>query len=228
MGRQYLEPIRTTLAGFALTMALPVAAAAQSAAKPPALPRFDVGGYFSWLGADTLDLPGEVYRTWEATAGGALSGGFYWTDHVKLEVDVGGSNERTLFGSVYQESTRNVSRYSYQEHRIASRELALTTVYQFLDNAWVHPFVGGGVELAWERRRTETEIRTFVSTPPTSSTTVERLPEETAHDLRARAALTTGAKFYVSPRVFLRTDLRVSFTNQIDAVRWRAGAGFDF
>jgi hypothetical protein len=228
MRRQPLDLLRPTLAGVLVTLLVPVAAAAQTPAKATPLPRFDVAGYVVWIGAHTADLPGDVYRTWDSTGGAAASAGFYLTEHVKLEVDVGAFDERVLFGSFAQESSRDFSRYVYQEHRVASRGLSLTTTYQFLHNTWVHPFVGGGVDIDWERRRTQTEIRTYRSSPTGSSSSVESLPDENARDERVRAAIATGAKFYVSPRVFVRTDVRVSFTDKVDAVRWRAGAGFDF
>lgn len=229
MGRARLLPTPTTLAGLVLAMALPAAAAAQAPpAAAPGLPRFDAAGYIVWLGAETRDLPGAVYRTWDATGGGALGGGFYWTEHVKLEVDVGVSEERVLYGSRTLESSPNGYRHLYTSHYAASRTVSLTTVYQALHNTWVHPFVGGGVDVDWERRRTEAEIRSYAASPAGSTSNVELLPDETSHARRVQAALVAGAKFYVSRRAFVRTDVRLSFSSQIDAVRWRAGAGFDF
>ena len=102
-----------------------------------------------------------------------------------------------------------------------------TVQYQFLHNTWVHPYVGGGVDVDWERRRADSDDRGFVAAPPgvvASSDPGDAIARRTS----VRAVLLTGAKFYVSPRVFARTDLRVSFTDQIDALRWGAGVGVDF
>jgi hypothetical protein len=228
MGRRQRNPSRCTLGGLVLVAALPIGAAAQTPPKAPALPRFDIAGSVVWLGADADDLPGEVYRTWDATGGGVFTAGLYGTEHVKVELDVGTANEREVFGSATLESGRNSSRYIYQSHYVASRWLGLTASYQFLHNTWVHPFVGGGIDVDRERRRTETEIRTFVSSPTGSSSTIEHQDDEVVRRARVRAAFVTGAKFYVSPRLFARTDIRVSFSDHLAAVRWGAGAGVDF
>jgi hypothetical protein len=41
--------------------------------------------------------------------------------------------------------------------------------------------------------------------------------------------VTGGFKFYVNERVFVRTEVRTSFSTQRPlAVQWRGGVGFDF
>lgn len=220
-----------TLAGAALLVALPIAAAAQPPAKPPstsrALPRIDIAASVLWVGADAEDLPGENYRTWDATGGAEFGLGYYWTEHVKVAVDAGFSGDRLVFGNVLVRTSPNVTNYVYATHRVRSRWVTPTVQYQFLHNTWVHPFIGLGLEVDWERRHTETETRIFISGPP-GSTTVDRAGEELEGETRLHGVLLTGAKFYVSPRVFARTDLRVAFTDRLVGARWGAGIGVDF
>jgi opacity protein-like surface antigen len=227
MRRQPLTALRPTLAGILVALLVPVGAAAQPPAKRPALPRLDVAGYVTWMGGQGHDLPDSVYRDWDAAAGGALSAGFYWTEHLKVELDAERTGEREVYGSFAFESPRNTSRYRYDSYYIGSHSLTLSTNYQYLHNTWVHPYVGIGLEMEWERTRKESEIRSYTTTPPYGSS-VEELPDEITRSWHARPALSTGAKFYVSPRVFLRTDVRVSFGSRADAVRWRVGGGIDF
>lgn len=218
--------IRSTWTLLTLVLAWPGSSAAQTESTPK-LARFDVTASAGWWGSDTKDLPGDVYRNWDAAGSATLSFGTYWTEHVKTEIEFGGAGERDFYGTESLQSDRTASRYVYREHAIATRSLSLTGLYQLLHNTWVHPFIGGGLDVDWDRHRTETEIRSFFSTP-TPTSTLESQPEIVEHTVRARAALTTGIKVYVARRAFLRTDFRVSFTDGIDAMRWRAGAGIDF
>ena len=91
---------------------------------------------------------------------------------------------------------------------------------------WAHVWLDL-VSDVFPRGRADSDDRGFVAAPPgvvASSDPGDAIARRTS----VRAVLLTGAKFYVSPRVFARTDLRVSFTDQIDALRWGAGVGVDF
>lgn len=228
MGPNRLPSTRRALHTLALMLAVPVAAAAQTPPKGPNLPRVDVYCLVGRVGAQVDDLPGSVYRDWDSTGIGSLGAGFYITEHVKVEADYSGWGTRELYGSVQQESSRAGSRSVYQEHHVRARTLSVTGLYQLLHNTWVHPFVGVGLDVDWERRLTETWVQTTISNPPVFTSTTENLPDAVAHDQRLRGALMTGVKLYVTPRTFVRTEVRVSFGNHVNAVRWRIGAGLDF
>lgn len=218
----------TAWAGLLLALALPGSSAAQSEPASSALPRFDITASTGWFGSDTRNLPGEVYRTWDLTGVGNVSLGVYWTEHFKTELDLGVSGEQELYGSEALETTRNTSRYVYYEHSVRTRSVSLTPIYQFFHNTWVHPFVGAGVDFDRDSRRTEAQVRTFVSSPPTSTNTIEPLPDVVDRTVHVRAALASGVKVYVTRRAFLRTDVRVSMASRVQAVRWRVGGGIDF
>jgi opacity protein-like surface antigen len=227
MGRYRFPHTCTALHVLALTLAVPAAAAAQEARRGPDLPRVDVVGLVGWSGAQVDDLPFNVYRDWDSTGVAGLGVGFYATEYLKFEGEFSGSGTRELYGSFQQFADRNVTRYIYQEHRVRTRTLSVTGLYQFLHNSWVHPFAGVGVDVDWERRMTESRIRTQFSGPPFTSTE-ESLPDTTERDERVRVALMTGAKLYVTQRTFIRSDVRVAFGRSVTGVRWRFGAGVDF
>lgn len=231
MERTHRLRFRHAFAAGALTVVLPIAAAAQTPPKSPDLPRFDVAGSVIWMGADSEGLTAENWRNWDTAGAVELGAGFYWTEHLKLAIDAGASGDREVFGTVEVRLTPSLSRYVYVTHRIRSRWLTPTVQYQFLHNTWVHPYVGGGFEVDWERRRTDNDNRNSFTGPPgifNSTDAAGATVDAVGRATRVRAVLLTGAKFYVSPRIFARTDLRVSFTDKVRALRWAAGIGVDF
>jgi len=105
-----------------------------------------------------------------------------------------------------------------------------TGVYQFLDNQWVHPFVGAGLEVARERHVAES-LPSSVQRLPTTALplTLRPVPAIDNVSYSVRPVVTGGFKFYVSQRAFVRTEVRTSFsTDRPLAIQWRGGVGIDF
>jgi hypothetical protein len=214
--------------GVLTTLMVPMTSAAQPSPDSPTLPRFDVAALTGWVRANSSDLPAEVYSPWDATAVGALIFGFYWTEHVKGEVEIGFSGERSVDSGERLDLGPNLSRYLYRQHHLRSRSFSLTPTYQGLHNAWIHPFVGLGLDVDWERRRTESRIQTIDSRSNPPVFTNEPLSETFDRTVRARAAFSTGFKGYVTRKAFVRSDLRIAFARGVEEVKWRIGGGFDF
>jgi hypothetical protein len=210
--------------GLVIALAWPALSSAQPPPEAFKLSRFDMAALTGWVRINTRDLPGEIYSTWDATALGSLLFGVYWTEHVKSEVEVGLSGERSVFSAERLEVGRNLSRYLYRENYLESRSFSVTPTYQFLHNAWIHPFVGVGVDVEWEHRRTESRIQTFSG----SGAVDEELPETSDRTVGARLALSTGFKGYVARKAFVRSDVRVAFASGVRDVKWRIGGGIDF
>ena len=198
-------------------------AAAQTVSLIPADPkRWDFGVAAGWLGGNKADL-GDRWNDWYDTFATTIDFGRYWTPHLKTEATAVFSTE----GTVYQQELVTVSGlpapiYLSREHRFRLAALDLGASYQFFENAWVHPFVGGGVQFAHERHEVDALVydpRAPVVQPPH--------PRET--DIGARPFVTGGAKFYVAERGFIRTDLSAAFdSRRATHVWWRIGAGIDF
>jgi len=213
-----IRPSRSVGAAWlcvALSFCLPAGAAAQTATGAPRLPRADVVALTGTFHGDRDDLHAD-HGTWDVTGLASVGGGFYWTEHLKTEIDAGISGERETY-SVETIGFGNQARFFYREHTVTTRTLSLTQQYQFLHNTWVHPFLGAGLDLDWEQRHAT--LQEPVQAPDRTVST---------HALQPRAALTGGIKAYFTRRAFVRTDLRVSFAGTVDAVRWRIGAGVDF
>ncbi len=78
--------------------------------------------------------------SWYSVAAIDATVGRYWTPHFKTEFDVGTAGEGRIYGP-------------YREQNLRETTVGATALYQFFENQWVHPFIGGGVELAREHIR---------------------------------------------------------------------------
>lgn len=211
-------PSLALVCAFLLSSA--VSAAAQQA-DPPFL-RYDVTGAVGWFNANA-DEPG-AYDNWYTAASGELAVGRFWTEHLKTEVGVAFTSRGEVFASVpIQRSSVN----GFIQRRVAYHTTSISAlqIWQFGRNAWVHPFVGAGLDVQQERERTAS--RETVFRPGFASIeSEETVEEDTAWRPRALAA--AGVKVYMSRAAFFRTDVRTGFGGGVDEVTWRFGFGADF
>jgi hypothetical protein len=219
-----LNRILIAMGAPALWMAAPPPASAQSVE----LPRGELSGT---LGTQSVGVSENgLYRgnRWDGGFHGAASAGWYWTEHLKTEIDFGGRTK----GRVYEPSavTLNGTQTYYTTDRTFSRRtLGFAQEYQFFHNLWFHPYLGAGAHLAWERSQVHSAAA-FAYDPQTR---ISRMvsPERTE---RARTKVfvepfvQSGFKAYMTPRTFFRSDLRVAFRRGVDDVVVRFGFGFDF
>src|SRR6266550_3352994 len=99
---------------------------------------WDTAGQLALLNRNKADL--GIYDTWYSVAAIDATVGRYWTPHFKTEFDVGTAGEGRIYGP-------------YREQNLRETTVGATALYQFFENRWVHPFIGGGVELAREHIR---------------------------------------------------------------------------
>ncbi len=192
--------------------------------SPPQPARWDAAAYVGWLGTNAPDLTLQS-DGWYDAATFDVSSSFHWTPHLKIEGDVSASAEGRLF--VYDLSPRPGGFARYGDQRIRTLTASGGLAYQFLENAWFHPFVGGGLEAS--RKTTVSELRAQTACPGSPCLPPPVLPKETSVSYEAHPFVTAGFKAYLSSRTFFRSDLRVSAApRSVEAVRWRAGFGVDF
>jgi opacity protein-like surface antigen len=192
--------------------------------SPPQPARWDAAGYVGWLGTNAPDRTLESDRWYDAASLDA-SAAFYLTRHLKLEADVSTTAEGRRY--VYDVSPLPGEFGRYGEQRLRSTTASGALAYQFLENAWFHPFLGAGIEMS--RTTAVTELRTQPSCPRSPCVPPAVLPPETSVNYEARPFVTTGFKAYLSPRAFFRSDLRVGISGEpVESARWRAGFGVDF
>lgn len=191
------------------------------------LPRLDAFGSLGWFNADKGEL--AEYNDWynRSLFGGATAG-WYWTNHLKTEVDVGATSRARIYSyeTIFIGNTPT-SRAS--EFYFKTRRIALSQQYQFGDNAWFHPHLAAGVDVTAERIEQEDEP-VFAFDPVTRTTRVVR--EELTHPERTewhtRPFVGGGFKAYMTPRGFFRMDMRFVLKDGVDEVLLRFGFGMDF
>jgi opacity protein-like surface antigen len=214
------------LAGMLAT--LPAAAQTRPivtlAAEDPA--RWDLGGLAGWRGVSKAP-DAAAFDDWYEVASFGAAAGYYWTTHLKTEVDF----STTAEGNVFIQQPISVPgqtfpTFRFGEHRFRSTSVSGGLVYQFFENAWFHPFVGAGVEGSRERGRLSLQEQPSCERTPCMPVP---LPLQTTISSTARPFLAVGFKLYVSERAFIRSDLRSTlWTDGAEAVHWRAGMGVDF
>jgi hypothetical protein len=210
------------LLGAAVLLLSSAPAAAQPVAPPVPLTRADLSASIGWFHARVHD----VDRFGRALHAGG-TGGWYWTDQLKTEVEVGATSAARAYG-VRSVVITGRPTYTPIEYTITTRKLMVAQLYQALRNQWVHPYAGAALEVTWERI-TERHGQTIIYDPVRPFPDV--LPERTLGPYIERVVRPVGVaglKAYVTPRVFLRFDLRVAFRGGVDEVLLRSGLGVDF
>jgi len=193
----------------------PRAALAQSVGS--ALFPGDASASIGWFAADRSE-PGSCCAGWSSSLLKGAGAGYYWTDHLKTELDLSWPGRTESFSYSANPQNAAVSPVAYDLHSYKTFKMSGSQLYQFGQNAFVHPFVGAGVDVDSDRDditrttqfgRTVSEIRL------------------TEHETHVKPFVTTGIKAYFSERVFFRTDVKVAFSDQVDQFVWRSGVGVD-
>ena len=203
--------------------AAPALAAAQT---PPALlPANDTIIAIGWAGSDH-----EIHdqRRWQGSLLVALSGGHYWTDHLKTEFDAGWNGGR--LDDVYETIERQGSHtYALWDYRADDIRIGVSQLYQFGRNAWIHPYVGVGADIV--RRQTALDRAAQSRTVFLQNRTIPvNIPaaSERKTTVFAHAVLKSGLKMYVTEKAFFNTELKFGLRRDVDHLVWKLGMGVDF
>lgn len=200
-------------------LALGVDARAQDLSGP--ISRADLSATIGWLNAEQseVDTSREGNEWYNRSVYGGVGLGWYWTDHWRTDIEGGASSSADLWAYTTRViDGRGVSvstRYTF-----STKRLAVGQQYQFYRNTWVHPFLGAGLDLTWERMSRSDEI---VWPQPSMTAT-----HPTKTELLVRPFATVGLKAYFSQRGFVRTDVKCVLDKGIDEALLRFGFGVDF
>jgi len=223
-----MNTVRTLLCLTALAFSADAYAQQSTHLKLPAAARWDVSGQLSMLNRNKSEL--SQWDHWYSVAAVNGTGGYYWTPHWKSEFEIGMSGEGTIDA---EEETpvpgQSFPYLRYRDHKLREMTVGATALYQFFENQWVHPFVGVGAELVRERHLADAmpaaSIRFSTAVP---SLPLPPVPAIDTVSYSVRPVLTGGFKFYVSPRAFVRTDVRTALSiDRPVAWQWRGGIGLD-
>lgn len=201
---------------------------AQGPATAPALPRFDVHAAAGWQNLNKAQ-PQPYYNDWlNAILYGGAGAGWYWTDHLKTQVDFGAGTRAEQYRT-RQFVVNGQPAYASSRAAIRETNVSIGQQYQFFRNQWFHPHAGAGVELARETTRLDYQAVSVYD--PASRTSTLLSPEYTTNPpprLLARVFAEGGFKAYLSRRAFFLGDMRIMFRGGVDEVLFRAGFGVDF
>src|SRR5262245_54826293 len=197
-------------------MFLPSAAREETAAA--ALPSVDVGAATGWFAADR-SLDQECCSSWSSSLFKGVSAGYYWTEHLKTEVEAAAPGPTEGFTSRSDRVTANLFRYTSEQHRISATRLSLSQAYQFGHNSNFHPFVRAGVDVDWEHDDVERYVQTAGAFEEQHSS---------ARQTRTRPFAGVGFKAYFNERTFFKGEARFTpARGTIDQMAWTAGVGID-
>jgi hypothetical protein len=203
------------------------AAWAQPARPPGPAARSDLTGSLGWFNADKGDLL-EYNRWYNRSLFAGVNFGWYWTDHLKTEIEAGASSSAEV--DVYTNRVINNRQTFFESNfRFATRRIAIGQQYQFFRNAWFHPYVAAGVDFTWESIEQEDgPLSAFDlnGRGPAELQPAVIHPEKTEQHTRPFAGF--GFKSYMTPRSFFRSDLKLVFHDGVDEALLRFGFGIDF
>jgi opacity protein-like surface antigen len=201
----------------------PAWAAAQTA--PATLPSNDIVISIGWAGADH-DIHDQ--RRWHGSLLAGLSGGHYWTDHLKTEVEASWNSpgKHEVYENIERQGGYTYAVSAYQAHDI---RVGVAQVYQFGRNEWVHPYVGVGVDVVRREASLERlpQSRTVFLQNRNISVDIPGASER-KRMVFAQAVSKTGLKMYVGEKTFFNTELKFGVRRDVDHVVWKIGMGVDF
>jgi hypothetical protein len=207
-------------------------AAAQDAPSRPTLTvtpadtsRWDTYGHLTWLGKHQY----QSFDPWYEVATGGATVGYYWTPHLKAELDVSTSTQGRTHSIEPVPPFPGLPTFVTSEHEFRLTTVAAAFNAQFFENTWFHPFAGAGIEVTRERENVTRTSSSVIPRDPRAPPTISPPQTETKTRYVGRPFVSAGFKVYVSERAFIRTDLRTSWSSDgLAAMAWRNGIGFDF
>lgn len=190
-----------------------------------ALPGNDASIALGWAGAEH-----NVHdqRRWHGSLLVGLTGGHYWTDHLKTEVDASWMRPRGR--EIYETIARQGGvTYAVSNYRAHDIRFGVAQLYQFGRNQWVHPYVGVGADIVGRQGTLERDRQSRVVYLQNRNVPIE-IPSATERtsSVFAQAVLKTGLKMYVSEKAFFNTELKFGVRSDVDHVVWKFGMGVDF
>jgi opacity protein-like surface antigen len=214
--------MRVVLAVLLCVLA-PVMAVAQTPSMT--LPNNDTTLVLGWSGAEH-HLHDQ--QSWHGSLLVGLSGGHYWTDHLKTEVET--SWTRPSDREIYEEIERQGGyTYAVSDYRAQDIRFGVVQLYQFGRNQWIHPYVGLGADVVRREASVDRDRQSRTVYVQNRNVPVEiAASSERNTTVFAEAVVKTGLKMYVSERAFFNTELKFGVRNDVDHIVWKFGIGVDF
>lgn len=190
--------------------------------------RWEAAGLVGWVrGSQPLAV--NRWDLWHDVASISGVAAFYVTPHLKGEIGLTSSREATVLGPItVPVSGQQQPLFRVEEHHLRTDTALMGVQYQFGEDQWIHPFVGAGLDVSWERDRIVLPPQ-FISSRGVVGTAPSGGPPRTTTAHTLRPVLSGGLKFYVNDRTFVRTDVQTAIgRDRLAYVTWRGGMGVEF
>ena len=170
--------------------------------------------------------PLDHYNEWvNGIFYGGAGGGWYWTDHLKTQIDFGAGTRGEQYRT-RQVPVGGLQAYESSRLSVSQQSVAIGQQYQFFRNQWFHPHVGVGADVAHQNISEAFQPLVVYDSPVTRQ--IRPAHTEDSHRVITRPFGEAGFKGYLTPRAFFTGDVRIMFRHGIDEVLFRAGFGIDF
>ena len=214
----------------------PVAAKAQQLPVPS--PSWDVAVTAGSFHGQSIDDARSTYwnhsstalrASWHHSGEWRLTAGRYWTPHFKTEVEFGATGEGDRYIQRFATVPGSAAPYPYgAQEFVKLRQGSGRITWQFLDNQWIHPYLSAGVSFDEERTRTQVFQPVYYQDPrnPSTRVVITPQPEGPRTAYRTGVVLGGGAKWYVSPRVFIKTGAQLVLSRRGPPTPGRNQSGY--
>lgn len=169
------------------------------------------------------------YDNWDHSVTHGDAGiGWYWTDHLKTEVEVNAHTQADFY-QYGPFATGGQTAYRSSVVHVQSSGIGVTQLYQFFHNTWVHPYVGAGFDVRRETMNEDIDpvvVYDYALQRPRTLEGGGHVGPRVSYELRP--VIVAGLKVYFSERAFFRSDLRVDLRQHENEVVVRVGLGVDF
>jgi len=106
----------------------PLAVRAQTAEPPPF--RVDTATSIERFTAGHSE-PGNCCADWSSSLFKGVGGGYYWTDHLKSEIEIAWPGTTRAFRYSDARPVNGAVSYTYEEHAYSGLEVSASQLYQF-------------------------------------------------------------------------------------------------
>ena len=211
----------------------PAFAQATAGNQMPEPPRWDLNLSAGLFNGRPGQEAGGYQDEWYFDGRYAAAIGRYWTEHFKTELEFATTGEGRRFTQISLPVPGRPYPYpvSIEEYR-RLQQVSARAVWQFYDNAWVHPYLNVGVVADIDRvRRFSPEFYyppgdpRVVLPPGVPRPEINREPET---DYRGGITFGGGSKFYVSQNAYLSAGVQLTYAKPAATVSLLAGFGIDF
>ena len=217
--------MRTTSWICLVLLGFGVAAEAQ---QLPDGPKVELGATLGILTAKPGDNASTYNDEWYGEGRYAGSIAYYWTRNLKTEFEHHWSGEG---GRYHLEHVRinGVPHTASTETFHQLQQSALRVVWQFGDNAWVHPYLSAGAVLDIERQHSHSPAIFQVNSRGEHVVLRKEVSSGPRTELRGGWTIGGGAKFYMTEKTFFNTAAIGTFSMpKAKTVSLIAGFGIDF